>query len=142
VTRILPDVNVLVNAYVPSAQFHNEARIRLERATTARATSLCLYWPILVGTVRILQSPKIWSEPMPASGVVQFVEALVLQSEILAPGDAYLGIFSDLVTRFPNSGNLIADVSYAAIAIEHGCTILTFDRDFERFQGLRVELLA
>jgi predicted nucleic acid-binding protein len=28
-------------------------------------------------------------------------------------------------------------VWYAALAIEHGCTFITFDRDYARFPGLR-----
>lgn len=140
--KVLPDVNVLVNAYAPTAQFHRQARLRLEQATRSDGQSLCLYWPILVGTVRILQSPRIWAEPLPSRGVVDYIEALLARGELLAPADGYPRIFCDLVTRFPNTGNLIADLSYAALAIEHGCTVLTFDRDFERFSGLSVEALA
>ena len=39
------------------------------------------------------------------------------------------------------AGNLTNDAHLAALAIEHGATLVSFDRDFERFAGLRLELL-
>jgi predicted nucleic acid-binding protein len=35
------------------------------------------------------------------------------------------------------AGNLAADAHLAALAIEHGATMVTFDRDFARFDGVR-----
>lgn len=34
-------------------------------------------------------------------------------------------------------GNLVNDAHLAALAIEHGCTIVSFDHDFGRFEGVR-----
>ncbi|MBI4860481.1 MAG: PIN domain-containing protein [Candidatus Riflebacteria bacterium] len=39
-------------------------------------------------------------------------------------------------TRF---GKLSADAQHAAVAIEHGCTFVTTDSDFDRFPGPRWE---
>jgi hypothetical protein len=39
------------------------------------------------------------------------------------------------------AGNLSSDAHLAALAIEHGATLVSFDRDFERFAGLRFERL-
>ena len=39
------------------------------------------------------------------------------------------------------SGNLTTDAHLAALAIEHGATLASFDRDFERFNGLDFERL-
>jgi predicted nucleic acid-binding protein len=36
-------------------------------------------------------------------------------------------------------GNLISDAWIAAIAIEQGATLVSADRDFRRFPGLRIE---
>jgi predicted nucleic acid-binding protein len=32
---------------------------------------------------------------------------------------------------------LVADAQHAAVAVEHGCTLVTTDADFDRFPGLR-----
>jgi predicted nucleic acid-binding protein len=37
----------------------------------------------------------------------------------------------------PTTGALVMDAALAAIAIEHGATLHTTDRDFARFPGLR-----
>ncbi|GAA3924086.1 hypothetical protein GCM10022382_32270 [Microbacterium invictum] len=36
--------------------------------------------------------------------------------------------------------NLVSDAVIAAIAIEHGATVVSFDRDFARFPALRWEV--
>jgi len=35
-----------------------------------------------------------------------------------------------------SAGNLSSDAHLAALAIEHGAMLASFDRDFERFTGL------
>jgi predicted nucleic acid-binding protein len=32
---------------------------------------------------------------------------------------------------------MVADAQHAAVAVEHGCTMVTTDSDFDRFPGLR-----
>ncbi|MGH8488528.1 MAG: PIN domain-containing protein [Gammaproteobacteria bacterium] len=39
-------------------------------------------------------------------------------------------------------GNLTTDAHLAALAIEHGATLGSFDGDFERFSGLAFEALG
>ncbi|MFZ4774134.1 MAG: PIN domain-containing protein [Terrimicrobiaceae bacterium] len=42
------------------------------------------------------------------------------------------------------TGKMVTDAQHAALAIENGCTWVTRDSDFEKFQpcGLRVEFLS
>ena len=42
-----------------------------------------------------------------------------------------------------SQGKLVADAQHAAVALEHGCTLVTRDADFEVFRstGLRLEIL-
>lgn len=40
------------------------------------------------------------------------------------------------------AGNLTSDAHLAALAIEHGATLGSFDADFERFSGLRFDALG
>jgi predicted nucleic acid-binding protein len=48
-------------------------------------------------------------------------------------------ILSDLLPKSRARGSLIMDAHLAALAIEHGATLCTNDRDFLRFPGLKVE---
>jgi hypothetical protein len=42
------------------------------------------------------------------------------------------------MTKGQPHGPLIMDAHLAALAIEHGATLATTDRDFTRFPGLRI----
>src|SRR5258706_2541336 len=55
----------------------------------------------------------------------------------LRPGGRHWGIFSDLCRVTGSVGNAVADAYRAALAIEHGCELMTTDRGFGRFPGLR-----
>jgi predicted nucleic acid-binding protein len=58
---------------------------------------------------------------------------------IVAPTERHWAVLSDLLQKSQSSGALIMDGHLAALAIEHGATLCTNDRDFLRFPGLKVE---
>ena len=47
------------------------------------------------------------------------------------------GVAGVLLRSAGVAGNLTTDAHLAALAIEHGATVLSFDRDFARFEGVR-----
>ncbi len=53
-----------------------------------------------------------------------------------------LGVFEEAVRKARASGNLITDAHIAASAMASGATLVTFDRDFRRFDDLRLEELG
>jgi predicted nucleic acid-binding protein len=57
---------------------------------------------------------------------------------ILTPGDRHLEIFRKLVSESGVSGAKISDAHLAALAIEHGATLASADRDFRLFDGLKL----
>jgi hypothetical protein len=60
-------------------------------------------------------------------------------ASIVDPTERHWFIFSKLLPRSRVRGSLIMDAHLAALAIEHGATLCTNDRDFARFPGLKVE---
>lgn len=60
---------------------------------------------------------------------------------MLNPGKAHLGILGHLLLAAGTGGNLTTDAHLAALCLEQDATIVTGDRDFLRFPGLRVELI-
>ena len=56
---------------------------------------------------------------------------------ILEPGERHWDILRCLVRDGQAAGPLVTDAVLAAIALEHGTTVCTTDRDFSRFSGLR-----
>jgi predicted nucleic acid-binding protein len=55
----------------------------------------------------------------------------------LVPGDRHAAILSRLLIGAWQGGSLVSDAHLAALAIEHNAELLSFDRDFARFAGLR-----
>jgi len=58
---------------------------------------------------------------------------------IVDPTERHWGILSALLPKSRARGSLIMDAHLAALAIEHGATLCTNDRDFLRFPRLKVE---
>ena len=56
---------------------------------------------------------------------------------IVHPGERHWGVLRRLLPAAQARGPLVTDAHLAALAIEHGATLYTTDRDFSRFQGLR-----
>ena len=55
----------------------------------------------------------------------------------ILPGPRHYALFLDLCRRSNARGKLTPDAYLAALAIEHGCEWVSYDRDFARFPGLR-----
>jgi len=55
---------------------------------------------------------------------------------IVEPGDRHLEILGALLRHCHAAGPLVMDAAVAAIAVEHGATLCTTDRDFARFADL------
>lgn len=51
--------------------------------------------------------------------------------------EATAGVDADLVRTAAPTGNLVPDAQLAALAIEHGLTVLTVDTDSARFPQVR-----
>jgi predicted nucleic acid-binding protein len=53
----------------------------------------------------------------------------------VAPSRTHWDLFVKMCSAI--EGPLVTDAYVAALAIEHGCELITTDSDFARFQGLR-----
>jgi uncharacterized protein len=137
------DVNILVYAHREDSVLHKKS-IELLR-TTASSREIVGFWePILVSFLRIVTNPKIIKTPSMQLEALGFVEDLwqIPVAVKVAPGERYWSALSRLLISTNATGNHISDAMLAALAIEHQATLVTFDRDFTRFPGLRYELLT
>ena len=55
------------------------------------------------------------------------------------PTERHRGVLASLLTDALARSNLVPDAHLAALAIEHGLTLCSTDRDFARFPSLRWE---
>jgi len=137
---ILVDVNLLVYAHVQGLDQHDEAREWLDNALSDRAP-VGLPWHSLLGFVRLVTNRRVFpnaDDPRLAWSVAErWLDAD--PAWIPGPTERHREVFASLMERVRPSGNLVPDTHLAALAIEHGLTLMTADRGFARFPGLRWE---
>lgn len=135
---ILFDVNVLVNAYRPG-QEHHQVAYQLVEHVASGPEPFALSELVLSGFVRIVTHPRVFPQSAALGEALHVTERLLAQpnARALRPGPRHWTIFADLCRRTQARGGLVADAHHAALAIEHGCEWISFDRDFARFPGLR-----
>lgn len=133
---LLLDVNVLVYAHRADAPDHAAWRRWLEDQLMTDEP-LLLPEAVLVGFLRVVTLPA-WKQPSALADALRFVDAVRIQplSSICRPGVRTWAAFARLCRDADARGNLVPDAWLAALAIEHGATLVTADRDFARFPGL------
>jgi hypothetical protein len=135
---IITDVNVLVYAYRAEAVNHESYERWLETVANGDE-AFALSGIVLSGFVRVVTHPSIFRPPSPIDHALGFAEDLLEQPNcvMVRPGPRHWGLFARLCRESGARGNLVPDAYLAALAIEAGCELVTTDRDFARFKGLR-----
>jgi toxin-antitoxin system PIN domain toxin len=134
---ILADVNVLIYAFRPDAPQHRVSKDWLE--TVVHGNARYGVSPLaLSALVRIVTNRRAVPIPTPSAEAFAFCGRLLSAPNAVAvePGSRHWSIFERLCRDGGVIGPRITDAWYAALAIEHGCTWISFDRDFARFSGL------
>ena len=135
---ILVDANLLLYAYHPRADQHDKSRAWLESMLSNREL-VRFAWLTLWAFLRIGTNPRAFDQPLTVSEAQAAISSWLAQpsASILEPGERHWDILSDVLRKGQTSGPLVMDAVLAAIAIEHGATICTTDRDFARFPGVK-----
>ena len=135
---ILVDANLLLYAYHPRAEQHEESRAWLE-AVLSGPDLVRFAWLTLWAFLRIATSPRVFESPLSTSEAEAAISSWLGQpaAGILDPGERHWDILRGLVRDGQAAGALVMDAVLAAIALEHGATICTTVRDFARFPGLK-----
>jgi toxin-antitoxin system PIN domain toxin len=135
---ILVDANLLLYAYHPRAEQHEQSRAWLEAALSG-PDLVRFSWVTLWAFLRIATNPRAFERPLSASEAEAAISAWLAQSVagIAEPGERHWEILRGLVRDGQASGPLVMDAVLAAIALEHGATVCTADRDFSRFPGIK-----
>lgn len=134
----LVDVNVLVYAFREDAPEHIEYRDWLN-ALVSSHEAYAVSDHVLSGFLRIATHPRVFHPPTPLPRAIAFAEAYRDRPNAvpITPGKRHWGVFKQLCESAGARGNLVADAWLAALAVEWGCELVTTDRDFARFPGLR-----
>lgn len=133
---ILIDANLLVYAYVRSFPQHPEARGWLDSRLNGE-TRVGLPWPSLLAFVRLVSNPRIFERPRTVREAWSQVESWLSLPLVWTPLPTadhpriLASLLDDSVTA-----KKVPDAHLAALAIEHGLTLCSTDRDFAMFPGL------
>jgi len=138
---ILPDLNVLLYAADSTSVRHEVARLWLEKAINESGEEIGLAWVVHLGFLRLTTSAKVFPHPMTVEEALEWLDYLRAAPSVVAlnPGRAHAGILRHLLLTVGTGGNLTTDAHLAALALENDARVVTGDRDFLRFPGLKVE---
>lgn len=134
----IPDANVLLYAVNFGGPNHERSRVWLEQALSEGQT-VAFPWIVLMAFLRLSTKPGIFPTPLKVEQAFNIVESWLAApcATVLEPGRKHVSILRDLLSQAGTGGNLVTDAHLAAMAIEAGASLISFDRDFGRFPGLR-----
>ncbi len=135
---ILVDANLLLYAYHPRAAHHSRAKEWLERVLSG-SQFVRFAWVTVWAFIRIATNPRVFEQPLSVSEAEAIVSSWLARPNagILEPGERHWEVLCGLMHDGQTSGPLVMDAVLAAIALEHGATLYSTDRDFSRFRGLK-----
>jgi len=135
---VLPDVNVLLHAVNTAAPQHSTAHGALHAAYAKGKVALA--WPALLGFLRLSTRAGILPRPLAIEQALSVMQHWLdhPSSVIVHPTAQHAALLASLLIGAGQGGPLVSDAHLAVLAIEHRATLLSFDRDFERFAGLRL----
>ena len=131
------DTNILVHGSNSDDPLHDRA-VELVRRLAEGPELVYLFWPVLLGYLRIVTHPGILSNPLSPTIAMRNVEALLDRPHVRAPGEAdgFWSVFRSTAGERPR-GNDVPDAHLAALMRQHGVRLVyTRDRDFRRFDGI------
>jgi uncharacterized protein len=134
---ILLDANILIYAIDRDSPRHVRARRWLEE-TLSGDTWVGLPWIAILAFIRVTTRPGIVRRPLLPEQALAFVDSWLGQPYVTAvgPGEQHWRILRSLLRANGTAGNLTSDAHIAALALEHGCTVVSADTDFRRFAGI------
>lgn len=134
----LPDVNVLIYAHREDAPEHDKYAAWLRQLATG-PSPFAVSSVTLGGFLRIVTNPRSFEPATPMDVAVAFCQQLARQPRavLVQPGPRHWEILVDLVEKAAVRGAMVSAAYLAALALEHGCELVTTDGDFARFEGLR-----
>lgn len=136
----LVDANVLLYAVNRDEPRHASARDWLDEALSGGAR-VAFCWVVLLAFMRLSTNGRIFDRPLTANEAITQAQDWLAQPSavVVEPTARHLGIVQQLLAPLAAGGNLVNDAHLAALAIEHRCEVVSYDTDFLRFHGVKLE---
>lgn len=134
------DVNVLIYAIDPASP-HNPTVSAYWNALLSGNEGVGLPWFVLIGFVRLTTNARVYDQPLSVTTALDLVDEWLSRDVVSIPTEkpTHARMLRNLLEPVGSGGNLTTDAHLAAIALTHDATLVSCDRDFLRFPGLRVE---
>lgn len=134
----LVDANILLYAVNEDARHHHRSREWLDAALSGEDT-VAFAWIALLAFLRLATKDELFPRPLSLDEAMDRVDAwlVVPPAVVVEPTVEHARLVRDLLRPLDVGGNLVNDAHLGALAIEHRCEIVSFDNDFDRFEGVR-----
>ncbi len=137
------DVNAWVYAFRPDSPLHATTRGMLE-SSLARGEAY-LFCPFLAASfLRLVTNPRVFVQPSDVRESWRFLDDLETD-----PAARYTemdrqtyAIFEHLALVTSAAGNAVPDALIAATALRHDALLITADKAFQEFPGVRVTMIV
>ena len=134
----LVDANVLLYA-VNEDSPHHAVALRWLNDVLSGYEPVGFAWTVLLAFLRLATKPALFPTPLTGQQALDVVENWLGAgpSVVLDPTARHLAVLRGMLEQLGTAANLVPDAHLAAMAVEHGAEIVSFDTDFARFPGVR-----
>jgi hypothetical protein len=135
---ILPDINVLVYAARDDSSDAARYRSWLQSALSG-PEPVAVVSPVVAGFIRVVTNPRVFAVPSTLDAALSFVDALVAAPAAVQPAlsERLGGLLGEVCRGAGATADRVPDAYLAAIALDLDAELVTADRGFSRFAGLR-----
>jgi toxin-antitoxin system PIN domain toxin len=133
------DTNILIHAEVESSERHGPA-LKVLQGLAEGALPWAIPWPCIYEFLRVVTHPRVFHPPVPLNIALQDLRKVLASPSLflLAETARHASVLDQVISQSGATGNLIHDAHIVALCLEHGVSeIITGDRDFTRFAGLK-----
>lgn len=133
----MPDANVLLYALDDTSARHAGAKAWLDRSLSG-SEEVGFAWVVLLAVLRLTTKANVFARPLKATEAFDIIDGWLEQpcATIMHPTVRHAGLLRGLVATAGTAGNLTTDAHLAALSVEYGAVVATYDSDFGRFPGV------
>jgi toxin-antitoxin system PIN domain toxin len=133
----LPDANVLLYALDETSARHASAKGWLDAALSG-SEEVGFAWVVLLAVLRLTTKPTVFAHPLRPGEAFDIVDEWLAQpcALVVHPTVRHAALMRGFVLAAGTAGNLTTDAHLAALSVEYGAAICSYDADFARFPGV------
>ena len=127
---------------VDTASAHHEESLDWLEHSLGGAEAVGFLWSVLLAFIRVVTNRAVLPNALSVDEATAQVEAWLAApgAVVVEPTPRHAELLRGLLLESGTGGNLTTDAHLAALATEHGAEVVSYDRGFARFRGVRHRL--